>query len=63
MRLPEVMSQTGMSRSWIYQAIQARVFPAPIKLGRASCWDAESIQTFLRDRMVESAPTSQEEGE
>lgn len=32
-RLPEVISKTGRSRSWIYGAVAAGEFPVPIKLG------------------------------
>lgn len=51
MRLPEVMARTGMSRSWIYLSISKGDFPAPLKFGRASCWDYHAVQAFLRRKL------------
>lgn len=62
MRLPQVMAQTGMSRSWIYQAIVQGTFPAPIKLGRASCWEHDAVQNYLRNRLRCGAAAPKAEG-
>ncbi|MEF8716201.1 MAG: AlpA family phage regulatory protein [Candidatus Accumulibacter necessarius] len=35
LRLKQVKSATGMSRSWLYEAIRRGEFPAPISIGRA----------------------------
>ena len=43
LRLPAVMSRTGMGRSWIYREIKLNRFPRPVKIGRASGWDAAVI--------------------
>lgn len=44
LRLKEVKAATGMSRSWIYSAVQRGKFPAPISLGaRAVAWDSADI--------------------
>lgn len=47
LRLPEVMRRTGMGRSWIYREAAASRFPAPIKIGRASGWDATAIDNWI----------------
>ena len=53
-RLPEVMSRTGMGRSWIFQAVKDGRFPAPISVpgsravawvdGEVGAWIARSIE-------------------
>jgi prophage regulatory protein len=51
-RLPEVKTLTGWSRSSIYAGIAAGTFPRPIKLGsRAVAWPLSSIQDFIADRI------------
>lgn len=52
LRLPAVMSKIGMKRSWIYREIAAGRFPAPIKIGRASGWDAAVIDAWTQDRLA-----------
>ena len=32
-RLPAVIERTGFSRSWIYELINQKQFPQPIKIG------------------------------
>jgi prophage regulatory protein len=46
-RLPAVMARTGMGRSWIYREIGEGRFPAPVKVGGASCWDAGAIDAWI----------------
>jgi prophage regulatory protein len=46
--LPTLRKQIGMSRSSIYQQIQAGVFPQPVKLGRSSRWLAAEIQAWVQ---------------
>ena len=48
LRLPEVISRTGMSRSTIYLRIQSGEFPKPIPLGpRMVGWPESEIERFL----------------
>lgn len=50
LRLKEVKAVTGMSRSWIYDAVQRGKFPAPISLGaRAVAWDSADIADWQDD--------------
>ncbi len=56
-RLPEVKSRTGLSRSTIYLRIKEGKFPAPISLGmRAVGWLEFDIQQWLDDRIKISRP-------
>jgi prophage regulatory protein len=47
-RLPELMTITGMSRSTIYARMAEGGFPAPKKLGaRAVGWIASQVDAFI----------------
>ncbi len=50
LRLPEVQSRTGKSRSSIYAGIAARTFPKQIKIGgpRAVGWIESEIEDYLQ---------------
>ncbi|MDP2852396.1 MAG: AlpA family phage regulatory protein [Gallionella sp.] len=51
LRLKQVKAVTGMSRSWIYEAIRRGEFPAPISLSlRAVAWDSASIAEWQERR-------------
>ena len=53
LRLKQVRAVTGMSRSWIYEAIRRGEFPAPIPLGaRAVAWDSASIAAWQAARIA-----------
>jgi prophage regulatory protein len=51
LRLPDVIARTGMKRSWIYREMRAKGFPAAVKLGRASGWDATAIDEWIESRL------------
>ena len=51
LRLPAVMYRTGMGRSWIYREIELNRFPRPVKIGRASGWDAAVITAWIEARL------------
>lgn len=51
-KLPEVISQTGLSRSSIYAKIEANEFPKSIGLGARSVgWIEEEINQWIEDRI------------
>jgi prophage regulatory protein len=51
LRLPQVVVKTGMSRSWIYQAIAHGNFPVPVALGaRAVGWERSSVDAWIASR-------------
>ena len=46
LRLPEVISQTGLNRNSIYQI---EGFPKPVKIGaRATAWVQSEIQLWIK---------------
>lgn len=55
LRLPEVKTRTGLSRSTIYLKVSRQEFPAPIRLGERSIgWPENDIETWLRERIAAS---------
>lgn len=60
LRLPDVKQRTGLSRSSIYNAINAGVFPRHVSLGaRAVGWLSNDIDEWIASR--NPAPAKQEE--
>ena len=57
-RLPQVMQETGLSRSTIYRLIQNQEFPPQIRLtqnGRASGWLRDEIDAWKQSRVKREA--------
>ena len=49
LRLPEVISQTGLNRNSVYQIED---FPKPIKIGaRATAWVQSEVQEWIKTRI------------
>ncbi len=58
LRLNQVKAATGMSRSWIYDAIRRGDFPTSIALGaRAVAWDSATIAEWQDGRIQKSRKT------
>ncbi len=58
-RLPEVITRTGLKRSSIYAAVQAGTFPAQIPLGeRAVGWDESEVSAWIESRIQAARNTS-----
>ena len=54
LRLPQVRSITGLSRTEIYRRVAAGTFPAPVKLGeRASAWSDGEVNAWIAARVAE----------
>jgi prophage regulatory protein len=55
LRLPEVITKTGMSRDTIYRLGRLNKFPRPLSLtgARASGWLETEVDEFIRTRVVE----------
>lgn len=52
LRLPELITRTGLKRSSIYAAIQAGTFPSQIPLGeRAVGWDESEVSNWIEQRI------------
>jgi prophage regulatory protein len=59
LRLPEVISRTGLSRSSIYSAIKARTFPTHISIGvRSVGWLSTDIDAWIACRLSASRQAS-----
>ncbi len=55
LRIKQVIAATGMSRSWIYDAIRRGDFPAPISLGaRAVAWDSAAVAEWQECRLQQA---------
>ena len=54
LRLPEVKTHTGLSRSELYRRIAQGTFPAPVKIGaRASAWSSAEVERWKAERIAE----------
>ncbi len=54
LRLPEVLSRTGLSRSTLYADQQ---FPKSVKVGqRAVAWPEDEIEAWINARIAERDP-------
>ncbi|HCN00690.1 dipicolinate synthase [Pantoea ananatis] len=62
-RLPIVIERTGFSRSWIYELINQKQFPQPIKIGsRAVAFIESEIDDFLQELISKSRSLTKLEG-
>lgn len=54
LRLPEVITKTGRSRSTLYADIEAGKFPKPVKLGaRAIGFVADEVDAWIAARIAD----------
>lgn len=55
LRLRDVMTRSGLSRSQIYALVTRNLFPAPIKLGgtRASGWVEQELDAWISERILQ----------
>jgi prophage regulatory protein len=52
-RLPAVLTRTGLSRSSVYAAISKNAFPAPLPLGARSVgWLEADVDAWLESRLA-----------
>jgi len=59
LRLPEVKSRTGFSRSSIYLFVQNGTFPRPVRIGgRAVAWLESDIDEWIEARLAEREEAS-----
>jgi len=62
-RLPEVLSLTGFSKSLLYQLVRSGQFPKPHKVGRAALWKLSEVNRFISDPSSYSPiPSQNKEG-
>lgn len=53
LRLRDVEAHVGLRRSTIYLLISRNEFPAPIKIGAASCWSRKELDAWVETRLSE----------
>jgi prophage regulatory protein len=59
LRIKKLILATGMSRSWIYAAIQRGEFPQSVALGaRAVGWDADAVAAWQAARIQQAGQAS-----
>ncbi|MGC0155276.1 helix-turn-helix transcriptional regulator [Chromobacterium vaccinii] len=57
LRLPEVITTCGLSRSSVYDAIKRGHFPAPVSLGGKSvAWLSSEIEGWMSERIAARQP-------
>ena len=60
LRLPSVVSKTGLAKSTIYARITEGTFPAPIKLGpNTVAWQESEIEDWIQDCIEASRPAAE----
>jgi prophage regulatory protein len=64
LRLPELKSVTGLSKSSLYALIRAKSFPSPVQLGpRTVAWVRSEVRQWATDRISKSRSASPQTGE
>jgi prophage regulatory protein len=59
LRLPELKSVTGLSKSSLYALIRAKSFPSPIQLGpRTVAWVRSEVRQWAAERISNSRSAS-----
>jgi prophage regulatory protein len=64
LRLPELKSVTGLSKSSLYASIRAKSFPSPVQLGpRTVAWVRSEVRQWAAERISKSRSASPHIGE
>ena len=64
LRLPELKSVTGLSKSSLYALIRAKSFPSPVQLGpRTVAWVRSEVRQWAAERISKSRTASPPTGE
>ena len=58
-RLMTVLDRVGIARSTLYQYMEAGIFPAQIKIGRASYWSEMEITAWMDEHKTHSRYTGE----
>lgn len=51
LNIKEVSSVCGMSKSWIYEEIEAGRFPKQVELGTAARWSLNEILSWMQSQL------------
>ena len=64
LRLPELKSVTGLSKSSLYALIRAKSFPSPVQLGpRTVAWVRSEVRQWAAERISKSRSASPSTGD
>jgi len=64
LRLPELKSVTGLSKSSLYALIRANSFPSPVQLGpRTVAWVRSEVRQWAEERISKSRSESPDTGD
>lgn len=64
LRLPEVCTRVGLSRTEIYRRIQRKTFPSPIQIGpQTSAWDSVAIDRWVDAQVSRAAVRERKEAQ
>ena len=67
LRLPDVVEETGLSKTSIWRRVKASTFPGPVKLGgptsRAVGWMRGDIECWLANLKRPAAVNDQRDGQ
>ena len=64
LRLPAVEELTGLKKSTIYAGVNARTFPAPVRLSaRAVAWREEAVFSWVLERTTTTGRESKTVGQ
>ena len=55
MRIPQILEVMPISKSKFWLMVQKGEFPKPIKIGRSSFWTIDQVQSFIRERAINSS--------
>lgn len=47
MTLTQVLAAVGLKKTKVYEMINKKTFPCPVKLGRASRWSASAVSEWI----------------
>lgn len=50
LRISDVITLVGLSRSTVYFLIKTKSFPAPAKIGKCSCWLISDIDNWIENK-------------
>ena len=50
-RLPEVLDRVGLKKTAVYKLMAEESFPRPTKLGAASAWVEDEVESWIRAQM------------
>jgi predicted DNA-binding transcriptional regulator AlpA len=49
----QVLARIGMGRTWLREAVLARHFPQPVRIGARVLWVEREVATWIAERVAE----------